>query len=30
MKEIATIVELLERLGRIIEIRQRLQKGTTH
>lgn len=30
MREIVVIVEALARLGRIIEIGQRLVKGTTH
>ena len=30
MWEIAAIEEVLERLGRIIEMGQRLAKGTTH
>lgn len=30
MWEIAAIVEVLERLGRIVEMGQRVAKGTTH
>jgi hypothetical protein len=30
MWKIVAIVEVLERLGRIIEVRQRGAKGTTH
>ena len=30
MWEIAAIVEVLERLGRIIEMGQRVAQGTTH